>query len=228
MSSNLMKDTARAESSFVWSFVKDPSLMDRQKNYGLAFRGFSQAMKDAHSGSYDPVDNPRPEVILTARFIANMEPSYRNSKNQPVSLAYVRSLVQMTKDDRDYIIDKFYEAVKPFISVSTETAMVGLKLKVATKMSKKSLVRAALLHLFFGCELIDDEQTYMTIQESAMMAGSLRHNYGTLIGIAHALRYPNVGAMMEDFCLTFIDQEQSIEETGHLTFYDGVIHVTRV
>lgn len=216
----------KLEAETIWSLVMDVSKINGLK-VGITQGQFNQIMRETNMQDFGN-KTPRQEVLVTARFIANLDPSYRNSQGQPVSLSYLRSELSFTKEDLDYIIDRLEEVVKPFISVSTETVMTGLKLKVATSMPKKRLIKAAFMHLLLGSEVVGIPEQYANIKEAAVLAGTPKISYAYLIGAADKLLYPSVPAMMEDLVLTFIDQTENIRRDGKLVFYDGSVRVERM
>lgn len=214
------------EAKQLWSLVLDTKKFAKSSS-GLSRSSLNKIIQEAASRGFDHRD-PREEVILTAKFIANIEPSYKNSDGQYVELTFLRTQVDFSKEDVDFLCDKIESIVKPYIVVSSTTEIKGNKLRVNTKMPKKKLIHAAVRHLINGSEIFNNPADYHELKARSLFIDNIKVSYAWLIGTAISLRYPSVKSMMEDMCLKFVDQTESINKNGTVTYYDGTVRIERL
>lgn len=206
----------------LWSFVTDTSKFGGSKST-LTSAALRKVISNTSTTDFNRTRKIRPEVILTAKFIGNIEPSYKNSDGQYVEFTVLRTQVNLSEEDIDFLCDKIEEIVKPFISVGRVTEIIGTKLKVKTLMSKKKLIHAAIRHLLLGSEIFKDPKNYHELKARSLMIENVKISYAWLVGLAIALEYSSVLVMMEDMCLKFIDQTENVEKHGQVVFYDGAV-----
>ena len=193
----------------------------------LSLAPLRKATADVYYENYVRNENARPEVITVARFIANLEPSYINSQGTYITLSQIRSIPH-SEEDVKFLCEKFEEIVKPYITVTNKTEINKLKLNIKTTMSKKRLIHAAVRHLLTGCEVVDSFEHYLKVVYYSVYPHTIKQSYAFLLGMALGLDYPSVQAMMDDFCLTFIDQTETVMKTGEVVLYDGVIKTEKL
>ncbi|MFF2798129.1 hypothetical protein, partial [Lysinibacillus xylanilyticus] len=208
----------------LWSLVLDTYKFTKEKQTSLS-SSLNKIISEAASTSMKVKSKPRKEVILTAQFIANIDPCYVNSDDQIVELYYLRGQVNLTEEEVDFLCEKIESVVKPYISVTGETAIDGQKLKVKTTMSKKKLIHAAVRHLMLGSEIFKDPYYYHVLKARAMFRENIKPNYAWLVGLALSLEYKSVPEMMEDMCIKFVDQTENVKRNGQVVFYDGAIRI---
>lgn len=206
----------------LWSFVLDTSKFNKSRSTMLS-TSVHKIIKDVATTRFETKPKPRPEVILVAQFIANIDPSYLNSDGQYVEMTLLRTQVDLDEDTLDFVCSKIEEIVKPYINVSGETTMSGQKLKVDTTMPKKKLIHAAIRHLINGSEIFKEPNLYHELKARAMFTKNIKANYAWFIGLAISLKYNSVLEMMEDMCIKFIDQTKTVNRNGQVVFYDGTI-----
>ena len=205
----------------LWELVLDTTKFTKSKS-SITRSGLFKIISKTASAHIE-YKTPRQDVLTVARFIGNIEPSYKNSKDQYVSLTLLRTNTTMDDETIDYVCDKVYEVVKPYIMVSSENSITNGKLKIESRLPKKKLIHYAIKHLLLGSEVLKDANKYHEIKARSLFLDNIKANYAWLIGTAIALKYPSVPAMMEDMCLTFIDQSATVSYSGHVVFYDGTI-----
>lgn len=204
-----------------WKRVKDVSQGLGKSTADIHDTGVRTAYNSAKERTTGDKTKARRDVITCAKFIANIEPSYVNSQGANVSLNVLRSIQKYSADDMNFLLDKLYDTVKPFITKSTETRIQRGKLYIETDLKKDRLVKLAIKHLLVGSELFSNPDEYSALVSRSCMAGFYKENYGYLIGVAQAMHYKSVAELMEDACLSFVDQQENLEQTGNLVFYDG-------
>lgn len=206
----------------LWGFVLDTDKFKQSKSGSLQ-NSLRKIISDTATTDFEVKPGVRPEVILTAKFIANIDPSYKNSDGQYVEFTVLRTQVDFTEEDLEYFCDKIEEIVKPYISVGAETEIAGQKLKVKTTMPKKKLIYAAITHLLHGTEIFKNAKDYHELKARSLFVDNIKVSYAWLIGLAISLEYKSVPEMMEDMCLKFIDQTETVNTRGQVVFYDGSI-----
>lgn len=208
----------------LWTLVQDPSKIKNTK-IDLGQKTLNNIIRDVASTDHPKVKNTRPEVITVAKFIANISPSYKNSEGRYIWLEALRAQPNFTKEDTDYLAEKIEGIVKPYIVVTSETRMDRGKLRIKSNMPKKRLIHAAVNHLLNGSEVLANPDHYHELKARSLFLEQIKGNYAWLIGFALSLEYKSVPEMMEEMCLTFIDQTESLREHGQVIFYDGAIRV---
>lgn len=206
----------------LWSFVLDTHKFLNSKA-SISRSSLFKIISETASTDFNKKSKIRSEVILVAKFIANIEPSYKNSDGQYVEFTFLRTQVDFSEDDLEFLCNKIEEIVKPYISVSDETVITGQKLKVKTTMSKKKLIHAAVRHLLHGTEIFKEAKYYHELKARSLFIDNIKVSYAWLVGLAISLQYSSVPAMMEDMCLKFIDQTKNVASKGQVVFYDGAI-----
>lgn len=177
----------------------------------------------AANQSFKLVEGPRQEVLAVARFIANIEPSYINSEGKYVTLSMLRSIPAYSKDDLEFIQSKFEEIVKGLVVSGPETAVVGRSIHVNTTMTKGKLIKAALAHLLTGCEIFKDIKDFKNLLSHSCLVSKHKVSYAYMVGVALALDYRSVPDLLNDFAITFVDQNDNLRHVGRLVFYDGSV-----
>lgn len=170
----------------------------------------------------DVTEVPR-DVLITAKFIANLEPSYKNANGKSIHLKQIRAMVEVPEDKLPYLVNQFRQVVESRITVTSGEESLTHKLKINSSLSKKKLIERAVIHLITGSEVVKDVEVYNLIKSTSLMQGGYIHDYLHLAGLANLLRFKSVPAMMDAFVLNFQDQAKSIKETGLLTFYDATV-----
>lgn len=206
----------------LWSFVLDTDKFKKSKSGSLQ-NSLRKIISDTSNSDFEMKASVRPEVILTAKFIANIDPSYKNSDGQYVEFTVLRTQVGLSEEDLEYFCDKIEGIVKDYISVGNETEISGLKLKIKTTMPKKKLIYAAIKHLLNGSEIFKNPKDYHELKARSLFVDNIKVSYAWLIGLAISLQYDSVIEMMEDMCLKFIDQTENVNSRGQVVFYDGSI-----
>ena len=217
------KEKERHEGAIkLWGFVQDTASFSPAKG-SLSDTKLLGFINDVATRYVSFKQEKREDVILTARFIANIEPSYLNSEGQYVELSYLRALTDLSEEEIDFICHKIEEVVKSFIVVTKETSISGGKLRIKSTLSKKKLIHAAVRHLLIGSEIFDNPEMYNELKVRSLLVENIKINYGYLVGLALSLEYNSVPKMMEDMCLKFVDQTENIMKNGTVIFYnDGI------
>ena len=210
----------------VWEVVKDPKLL-RKVDLGVTLAPVVNTANRVadYALQGEPSSVPR-DVLIVAKFISNLEPSYRSPKGIVIHLRQIRGVAEFTDEKLNYLIDKFRVAVEHRISVTSGEESLTHKLKVNSKLSKKVLIQRAVRHLLSGSEVTKDVDVYNVVKFHSLLKSGYINDYLHLAGLANLLRFNSVADMMDAFVLDFQDQEESIKETGLLTFYN--VSLTRV
>jgi len=211
----------------LWEFVQDTTKFQSNKGtlYDVHLRKYinTVASRRVHFKT-----NKRNDVILTAKFIANIEPSYLNSEGKYVQLSHLRAMPDLTEDDIELVCNKIEEVVKPFIVMSKETEIDSGKLRIKSSMSKKKLIHSAIRHLLLGSEVLDNPEMYNEVKVHSLLMNNVKVNYAYLVGLAISIDYSSVAEMMEDMCLKFVDQTENVLRDGKVVFYDGAIRAEKL
>lgn len=205
----------------LWSYVLDTGKY-RNSKAGISQAAIRNIITDVSQTRFE-VKKPREEVLLVARFIANIDPTYRNSQDDLIELKMLRTNPRFTEEDLQFLCEKIEETVKSHIMVTSKTELDGIRLKVETKMTKKKLIHAAVMHLLTGSEILVNSDDYNILKSRSALLDNYKVNYAWMIGLAIALEYDSVPLMMHDMCLKFVDQTETIEAKGQVVFYDGTI-----
>lgn len=205
-----------------WELVMNVKSFKRSAD-SMADKTINDIVVAAANQPFKLVEGPRQEVLELARFIANIEPSYINSEGKYVTLSMIRSIPAYSKEDLEFLQDKFLELVKGFVSHGHETEVVGKSIKINTNMTKPKLIKAALAHLFTGCEIFKDITDFKNLLSHSCLVSKHKVSYAYMVGVALALDYRSVPDLLNDFAITFVDQSDNLRHLGRLVFYDGSV-----
>lgn len=207
----------------LWSFTQDVSLVKKTKSSSLSRSGLRKIISEVASMPIDFNSRPNKEVIRVAQFIANIEPSYKNSAGETVELLHLRTNMNLTEDDIEFVCEKLEGVVKPYIMVSATESSRTNRFVVKSSISKKKIIHRAIRHLLVGSEVVNDPMVYNQVKAQSILMDNVKESYAFLIGMALSLSYNSVPEMMDDFCIQFIDQTENINRTGQAVFYDGTL-----
>jgi hypothetical protein len=205
-----------------WELVMNVKTFKRSAD-SITDKTINDVVVAAANQPFKLVEEPRPEVLALARFIANIEPSYINSEGRYVTFSMLRSIPAYSKDDLEFLQDKFMEIIKGVVVSGAETGVVGRSFRVNTTMTKPKLIKAALSHLLTGSEIFKDIKDFKTLLSHSCLVSKHKVSYAYMVGVALALDYRSVPDMLSDFAITFVDQADNLRHVGRLVFYDGSV-----
>lgn len=205
-----------------WELVMNVKLFSKSSK-DLEAATINNVIVAAASQPFKLAKETRQEVLDLAKFLANIEPSYINSEGKYVTLSMIRSIATYSKDDLDFLLDKFYEVVKGVVKTGTETVIHGRTIQVNTNLTKPKLIKAAIQHLLTGSEIFKDVNDFKTLLSHSCLLSKHKVSYAYMIGVAMALNYNSVPDLLHDLALTFVDQSENLKHVGRLVFYDGSV-----
>lgn len=207
----------------LWDVMDDVGKLP-QLSLGVMFDTTIQDLAKVRTGIGTIEVNKVPaDVLAVARYIMVLEPSFQNSRGDTLHLAQVRSQLEFTEQQIEFVVSKLLPVVKDYISVTKGTESLGDKLRINSELSKSVLIEKAIRHLLTGYLVTEEKGVFVNIKVASYLKRGLLQDYITLANYALALQYDSVHEMMEQFVLPFIDQRNSLTEKGMFTFYDGMV-----